>query len=105
MSSIVPGGCSVSQELSTSQREALREDCLLLGVPWEDWRSIPTLRIKYESSAAAGKALRIMSQESRSWTSSLLRACVVLDLEYEAVRKRLSGWQSRGRVLPVTWIR
>jgi len=83
----------VENELSQTQFHALLEDCALLGVRRGAWRSIPTLRIKYESTAAARLTLRLMSQEGRSRTDALLRASVRLGLNYETVRKRLNTWR------------
>lgn len=90
----------IKADLSAIQRAALAEDCALLGVSPVAWTEVPTLRIKYESVAAAARALRIMEAEQDSWTRALLRACVQLGLSYEAVRKRLGGWRQIERRLP-----
>jgi hypothetical protein len=90
----------IEAELTDTQRRALEEDCRVFGVVRTGWRTVPVLRIKYESTALATKALRIMRHEERAWTDALLRACVALDLEFEAARKRLGVWRSVDRQLP-----
>jgi hypothetical protein len=90
----------IEAELTPAQRQALEEDCRVFGVLRSEWRAVPALRIKYESTAVATKALRMMGQEGRAWTDALLRACVELDLEFEAARKRLGMWRSVDRQLP-----
>lgn len=91
---------SIEQALSPTQIRALEEDCQLLGLERSSWRRVPTIRVKYESVAAAGTALQIMRSENRAWTDALLAACVRLGLSYEAVRKRLHAWQQGPRILP-----
>lgn len=95
-----PRRAEIEAELTRAQRAALEEDCQVFGVLRSEWRTVPTLRIKYESTAVATKALRMMGQEGRAWTDALLRACVQLDLEFEAARKRLGMWRSVDRQLP-----
>jgi hypothetical protein len=89
-------------QLSPVQLRALAEDCLVLGIPRGKWQDVPALRVKYESTAVAACALRIMRDEDRAWTDALLRASVLLGVSYEAVRKRLNGWRQVPRFLPTT---
>jgi hypothetical protein len=91
---------TIEGELSAIQLQALAEDCMIFGIPRNGWQHVPALRVKYESTAVASSALKIMQGENRAWTDALLRACVSLDVSYEAARKRLGGWRRVGRLLP-----
>lgn len=90
----------IEAELSEAQREALDEACVLLGVRRDAWFTCPPLRLTYESLAAVALTLKIIDDVGLAWTGALLRACILLDLNYETVRKRLGIWRQADRNLP-----
>jgi hypothetical protein len=91
---------TVETALSKTQLMALEEDCWSFGVPRHQWQALATLRIKYESNAAARLALRRQHEHGANWTPALMSACIQLGLSYETVRKRLGSWVTCERKLP-----